>query len=299
MRLIALEIPDEPSELPGWIEGQLLGLDLAALVAELEAVHGDPGTKAPPPDGLLGTDRTAVLERGLSALPHERLRQFLRQPRRLLELQELVFVEGGPYWRRPLVSTPESARLNAEGWRRLDGFLTTGVTAAAQIEARRTAERRRPWRWAAIVATAASLLAVVLVYRSSHEPAPPLATAGRWGWLRPGAFPQGVSPAEYLNQLATEADEWFNKRPDESTALARRIDEFRQGCTALIQSEHRPLAPQDRQWLVRTCRQWLSDLDKSLAEAEAGRDPLQVRDKVDETVRQIAKALRDRAAARA
>ncbi len=127
----------------------------------------------------------------------------------------------------------------------------------------------------------------------------PVAATGKWGWLRPGAFPQGVSAAEYLNQLAKGAEEWFNKRPGDPTALARRIGEFRQGCAAVIEAEHRPLAPQDRDWLVRTCRQWLSDLDKSLAEAEARQNALEVRAKVDETVRQIAKALRDRAVARA
>jgi len=298
MRLTALEIPDEPAELPGWIEGQMLGLDLAALVAELEAIHGDAGTEAPALDNLLGTDRAAMLERGLSALPLEGLRQFLRQPRRLLDLQELVLVEGGPHWQRLTASGPESARLDAEGWRRLGAFLTTGDTTTAQAHTRRAAARRHPWRWVAIVATAASLLGAFLVYQRSHEPALSVATAGKWGWLRPGAFPQDASPAEYLNTLAKGAEEWFNKRPEERAALTRRIAEFRLGCTVLLEAQHRPLAPQDRQWLVRTCREWLSDLDRSLAEIEARGSPVRVRDKVDETVRQIAKALRDRAAAR-
>ena len=232
-------------------------------------------------------------------MPIERLREFLRHPRRLLDLQELVLVEGGAYWQRLATKTPESARPDAEGWRRLDAFLTTGDTAAPPVRAPRTAARRNSWRWVAILATAGSLLAVVLFYERSRETATSIAAAGKWGWLRPGAFPEEMSPADYLTQLAKEAEEWFNKRPDEPKALAGRIAEFRQGCTALILAEHRPLSPQDRQWLVRTCRRWASDLDKDLAEVEDRVDPLLVRARVNVTARQIAKELRDHAAARA
>src|SRR5271155_4211310 len=138
MRLVALEIPDDSAELPGWLEGQLLGFDLAALVAELEAIHGELGAKAIPLDRLLGTNRGAVLERGLSALPIETLHEFLRRPRQLLDLQELVLVEGGAYWQGLATETADSARLGAEGWRRLDAFLTTGDAAAPAVPTPRT-----------------------------------------------------------------------------------------------------------------------------------------------------------------
>jgi hypothetical protein len=299
MKLIALEIPDEPAELPAWLEGQLLGFDLAALVAELEAIHGDPGAKALPMDRILGSDRAAVLQRGLSALPRDRLREFLRHPGRLLDLQELVLVEGGPYWQRLAPKTRESARIDAEGWRRLDAFLTGDATPAPRVHTPRTTARRHPWRWVAILASASSLLVAVLIYQRSPEPATSIAASDHWGWLRPDAFPQQMAPAEYLTQLAQEAEEWFNRRPDDRKALARRIAEFRQGCSTLILAEHCPLSPQDRQWLVRTCRQWASDLNKSLEDVENCVNPLLVREKVDQSARQIAKQLRDRAQARA
>jgi hypothetical protein len=301
MRLIALEIPVDSAELPGWLERQLLGFDLAALVADLEAIHGNLGSKTLPLDRLLGNARASVLERGLSALPPASLRQFLQHPRRLLDLQELVLVEGGPYWQRLAAGSPESARLDAEGWRRLNAFLTIGNEDVPQVSVPRTAEtRRNPWRSIPIVvATAAGLLAVTLVYERSRELARPVVPAGNWGWLRPGAFDQELSRAAYLNQLAKEAEEWFNKRPDEPIALARRITEFRLGCTALILAEHRPLVPPDYPWLIQTCRRWASDLDKRLSELEDGINPRLVRSRVDQIARQIAKELRDRAAARA
>ena len=80
MKLVALEIPDDPALLLGWLEGHLVNRDLAALVAELEAVHGEQ------PDNFSLTDvlrdrRDAVLSRGLASLPAEGLKSLLRNPR--------------------------------------------------------------------------------------------------------------------------------------------------------------------------------------------------------------------------
>jgi hypothetical protein len=102
-----------------------------------------------------------------------------------------------------------------------------------------------------------------------------------------------------LNLLANEADEWFTKRPEQPAPLARRISELRQGCSALILAEHRPLSSEDRQWLVKICLEWATELDRRLGEIERGADPLQVRARTDETVREISQKLRTRAAERA
>jgi hypothetical protein len=231
------------------------------------------------------------------------VRAFLQHPRLLLDLQETVLIEGVPYWQRLAREAPESARLDANGWRRLDRFLRVGNSASPRVQA---LSRWRSWHWLAILPTAGSLLVAVAVLQRQLEPTSPLQQpeaptnlAGNWGWLRRGAFPQELSRADYLERLGREAEEWFNKRPDEPATLARRIAEFRQGCTALILGDHRPLSPQDRRWLVQTCRKWASDLDEDLAEVESLVNPLLIRDKVDDTTRQIARELRNRAAAHA
>jgi hypothetical protein len=296
MRLVALEIPDDSAELPGWLEGQLLGLDLAALIAELEAVQGGRSAESVPLDRLLGTDRGAVLERGLSALSPERLRAFLRHPRQLLDLQELLLVEGEAYWQRLAAVGSESAALGTLGWRRLDAFLRTGDAAAPSDVAPRVAARRSVSRWVVILATAASLLVGVALYQRESEPTSAVPPAGNWGWLRPGALTSELPRSEYLNRLAVEAGEWFARRPDQPAALARRIAELRQGCSAVILAAHRPLSPQDRQWLVRTCREWATKLDQHLADLESGTDLRELRVQVDETVRRIVQSLRNRAA---
>ena len=63
MNLVAMTIPDDPADLPVWLERHLVGLELAALVAELSAVHAP--ANGPPLDELLGQRRQTVLEQGL------------------------------------------------------------------------------------------------------------------------------------------------------------------------------------------------------------------------------------------
>jgi hypothetical protein len=145
------------------------------------------------------------------------------------------------------------------------------------------------------LATAAVLLGVVLVtlWRSQHPGAGVAASAG-WGWSRPGALPQDLPRGDYLDRLAEGAEEWFHQRPDEPLALARRMAEFRQGCSVLILSPHRPLPAEDRAWLVAKCRGWAAKFDAHLAAVEAGKAPQIVRDQADANVEAIVTALRDR-----
>ena len=69
--------------------------------------------------------------------------------------------------------------------------------------------------------------------------------------------------------LPSAASDWFKKRPEEPAAVAKRITEFRQGCSMLILAKHAPLSPEDRQWLVERCRLWARKLDDHLVALEA------------------------------
>jgi hypothetical protein len=303
MRLLAMDIPDDPAELPGWLERHLVGLDLAALVAELEAVHGLPTGPVPTVRDVLGDRLDTVLAGGLERLPHEVLGRLLRQPRLLLELQEQVLVAGGDYWDR--VDRP-SADLDAgigrdREW--LDAFLRSpdGIKPATDVLPRFApgAWYRRPWFVG--LATAASVLVLVGAYEL-QRPTPDkqlvIAESG-WGWNRPGAVRQDLPAPAYLGRLADSATEWYQKRPDDPVALARRISDLRQGCSVLILAEHKPLPAEDRKWLAEKCRTWAAKLDSHLAAVEAGEDPLKVRAGVDETVRNLVEALRQRAQSQA
>jgi hypothetical protein len=112
MNALVLDMPDDPTEQAPWLDRKLVGPDLAALVAELDAVHGraQPAPQPPPAlDTLLGGNRRAVLQRGLSVLPRPALGMLLRHPRLLLELQEAILLQGAPIGRISTAPIP--------GWR--------------------------------------------------------------------------------------------------------------------------------------------------------------------------------------
>jgi hypothetical protein len=133
------------------------------------------------------------------------------------------------------------------------------------------------------------MLAVFLYQRYVAPRAP---SSPQWAWNKPGALPQNVPADAYLTGLADAAHEWFNQRPDEAASLARRMGEFRQGCSVLILSDHASLPPEDRRWLVERCRDWAAKLDKQLAALENGADVLQVRSEMDDLIAQLSRALR-------
>jgi len=298
LKLVALEIPDDPALLPGWLEGHLVNPDLAALVAELEAVHGEQ------PGGMSLADvlrdrRDAVLSRGLASLPAEGLKSLLRNPRLLLELQELILTEGGPCWLDGAAAAASKQDDLERVWNRLSDPLPQTSRAAVLPVAPPSRRVVRLARWTATFAAAAAIvLGVFLVERrrGGDQGASAVAASG-WGWSRPGALAGDLPPAVYLDRLADAGGEWFKKRPDDPIALARRIGEFRQGCSVLILSPHKPLAAQDRAWLVDKCRGWAAKLDAHLAALEGGASAARVRDDADATINKLIAALRDRAKA--
>ena len=108
MKLIALEIPDDTAELAGWLEGHLVGLELSALVAELEAVHGPRKVRPSRPCHSRRSWGASAKRCSLTVWHLCReidLRQLLRHPRLLLDFQELALSSGRPYWHRRAEST--------------------------------------------------------------------------------------------------------------------------------------------------------------------------------------------------
>jgi hypothetical protein len=293
MNLVALEIPDDPARLAGWLEQHLIGFNLGDLALELAAFHGEAAEPARSVRDLLGNSLATVLERGLGQIPNDRLRQLLLQPTLLLELQEIVLAEGGDYWDRLGLESRTADGPMERGRQRLQDLLTFEAPASEpgsdRLEGRQTlAWYRRPSF--VCLATAASVLVGVFLFQQLSPPAAP-----GWGWNRPGVLALDVPAQSYLNGLADAASDWFNKRPETPAALAGRLNEFRRGCSNLIFAEHRPLTPQDRQWLVNKCRNWAGKLDKHLGDLEAGQSLFRVRTEADDTVNKLIAALRSRA----
>ncbi len=131
MSLFSMEIPETHAELVDWLEHHLVGLDLAALVAELAAVHAAVGPASKDqqrgePDAtsavtLLGGHIPEVMDAGLTVLETQQVRALLQHPRSLLELQELVLTSGGAHWDKRMEETAgdEFQKIAETGWRRM------------------------------------------------------------------------------------------------------------------------------------------------------------------------------------
>lgn len=294
MKLVAMNIPDDPTQLAGWLERHLTGPDLGRLAAELSAIHRDEAAGSV--HEMLGGQLPDVLERGLSVLPPAALRSLLCHPRLLMDLQEIVLAEGGAYWDR-FPASEELEHLAAAGLRQLRGH----CTVAEPIPFRRGSWHWQPW--AVSLATAAS---VVVVLYAVFPPRPPIpetsppsfvaSAASAWGWSKPDASLKGATAPEYLNRLADAAEEWFANRPEDAASLAHRVGEFRLACSTLLFAEHRPLPPEERRWLVERCRVWAKTFDRLLVALEADHpDVGTLRSDTDAAVQRIMANLRGRA----
>lgn len=302
MNLHALDIPDAPVDLAPWLERQLTGLHLAELVAELSAVHGTPAGSARGLEDMLGPHLQRVLESGLSTVPHPVLCELLRQPRSLLDLQERLLVEGGPYWDGIEEQSDTVREQFVRGWQQVSQLLGDDAPATPSelrpVESKsdvRIAPRARRGGYVLTLLAAAATLVIGFFLGDRFGPKPPQVAAG-WGWQRPGTLDAVGSQAEYLNHLADSAEEWFKKRPDTPATLARRIGEFRDGCSILLLAEHRPLAPETKAWLRERCSAWAGKLDAHRNGLEAGQDVQAVRAAADDTIQKLIKALRTKAA---
>jgi hypothetical protein len=95
MPVYLLRLLREGVEARPWLERHLVGPDLLDVVRELVAVHGDgAGVDATP----LLDRRSDILERGLGVLTEDEIQGLFRCPSLLLQVQEWVLLDGGPYW---------------------------------------------------------------------------------------------------------------------------------------------------------------------------------------------------------
>jgi hypothetical protein len=295
--LHTFEIPEDDVRLANWLESMIAGPHLGDFVSELEVLRQAGAGKGLPPqttlDEILGNRLDAVCAKGLAAVPPTSLRRLFRQPQLLIDLQERVLSEGSAYWDRKLGESTELSRATEVGWQRLLDLPIWGPSVVSRPDRQ---PQTRPVRWFAAGFAAAAAAAFMVVFIGEHLPGPsPVATTG-WGWNRPDAFPQDVTRAQYFRALADAGAEWRNKRPDTPQSLAKRINEFREGCSQLILAEHRSLTPADRKWLKEHCQTWSKALDEQLTALESGKPVTSVRDQVDGIADRLTKALADRAA---
>ena len=291
MTVLILNMPDDEQRIPAWIEDQIVGTDLRTIVSELATIHGS-GEASLSLDDVLGEARSAVLAGGLSELAKPQWQSLLTHPQLLLDLQEEVAVAGGNFWHERATTNTAASKKIERTWAHLANEFQPAARREDRFSTGEAASTTQRKRASAIVAAASILAAACLLVWFGTQPAgPPPA----WGWQDSEILSQDVTAPDYLQNLATAANDWFNRRPATADELAIRIGQFRSGCSLVMLSEHWPLADEDRRWLVDRCRVWATKLDDSLARLEAGGEVNDVRAEVDKTVARLVKALQTRA----
>ena len=309
MTLVTMTIPDDPAELPRWLERRLVAPDFGQFIAELLA-HFPVTAEVVQPRHLVDRWLSVALEEGLAPIPPEALSELLRHPAVLVAFQESVIIDGGAYWDDLLDTSDDlSERLKRSRLSLARVLASDAPTACGTVTPKAILKPVVPvavkWTgarwyktWAMFSTCVAACLAMAVVWLANSRPAdpPPLKSQLAWGWAKAGGLAaEQTSPRDYLNSLATTAEEWSQYQPGDANGVSTRILELRLGCVRLMHSSYGPLSPDDKTWLLEHCREWAKTLDRHQQALDAGADPLALRAAVDETVREIAATLRARA----
>ncbi len=290
INLIAFEIPESPVEIATWLESIICRGDLRGLVAQLNCVHGDvnPSLELDP---FLGEHRQSVLVQGLSTLPESKVQVLLTTPRLLLDLQEMMMVEGGDYWQVKFTTDvgQDTVRRTEDAIALLLGHRQVTIDSTMRPPSRQSVF--------SLLALAAGLLVVIggtWYWNHQGNVQEPVHLAAGWGWASESGIPSNVSPKDYLTALSNGADAWFNKRPLTQSELLTRLAEFSAGCEILVNSDHAPLNDADKAWLQYKCRGWKKQIDEQLATVNQRsiEDVLQTADNI---ARDISETLKERA----
>lgn len=308
MTLHTMTVPDDPSELPRWLERRFMAPDFGRFIAEL-AAHFPAASGSALPRHAFDRWLQVAMEEGLEPLPSEVLNQLLKCPAALATFQERIVSDGGTYWDEVLERSDDLTGAFERGKQSLKRLMSADSPRSDRKTVRREEPRAAPstvakragrgYRiWAIVSSGVAACLAVaigLLVLRGPDEPPIPKSQIA-WGWGKPSGLAADQSkPKDYLNKLAANVEEWSLHQPSDATGVGTRIAEFRMGCTRLMHSPYGPLAQADKEWLLEHCREWAKLLDGHQQSLDKGADPLTVRAEVDETVRKMAASLREKA----
>jgi hypothetical protein len=259
MTILITTIPDEPHEWAGWLEQHLVGLRLRDLVAEFQLL---PGTAAKNLNELIDNDAlTAVRQKGVSALSVDQIQTLFNAPDSLLELQEDVLLHGGDYW---TTITPQAEM--SQAIERVGAKLKDEKRQASSLP--HSGAGFQPainLRFLFVLATTAAML-LIGVTLWQRQPGGSGSMLGK-----PGLLANDVtSSSEYLNRIADAGNEWFEQQPQDSTQLIAMLQNVSNDCQILIDADHKPLTPAEREWFVTKCTNWKKAFDATLTSLKSG-----------------------------
>ena len=315
MTTLFLDMPEDRNNLPVWLERVLLSPDLPRLVTELKVIHGVPAQQLSLMDAMSGYSQT-VLESGLVSLPPPVLSRLLRQPDLLPKLRDWVLESGGPYW-----DSIEAADDLSSSTQRIVEHVRKSMASKTLMADRRRSLTKGVLLFLAMAASVAifvvwhryevnkisQILAKtyedneqlrldndLLNQRLAPVPVPPLAPG--WGFARREDLATLEGDHAKLTKLSGLALEWGKKQPQNSLELAKRLLEFRQGCSGLLLNPP-PLTKPQQVWFAARCGDWASSIEQQLHALESGADFREALENANSLSVSIAKELTDRAKA--
>ena len=278
MNLLTLELLDAHTNITSWLERQLIGEDLPAVVSEMlgwSVCSRDRSTL----DAEFGDRLQLILKSGLTASDAQVL---LKHPHLLLDLQEQICFHGGDYWQN-LGTQNGTGRSSGTGDAippTLDGLLrfldeqgpvqTDDTPIKKSPSAPQQKRKGRTWVTQLLALTLlVSLGGLVLQQGRFDAPVPGNSVAvDDWGFNSLKKISSKSTAPDYLEAVAAAMEDWKSKPPTDAQSGAKRLVDLIQGCKNLIaddQMDRSPLDLESRKWLRAKCEAWIVKFREDLA----------------------------------
>lgn len=309
----ALCLPDERVKWGAWLEQQLIGTELKKTIEQLIVLGGN-NPAAISLEDWLGNDRSLVLQSGIQKnFSQARIESLVRNPTLLLDLQELVLLDGGEYWLRVSMSRPQQdnadfiiknmvsqlaqrhppTSVQANILSDQDLVNKQASTSDKQIvRANATAvnkNRASWWIWAGIAATAAAIMLIVFN---------PLTLSQESKFFAAAELQSSVAtPQLALQRMAQRVQtDWANGLQDPK-ALKQQLVSFRNSCDYLIDG---PLVksldglPAETISDVRQrCSNWKKKSSELIAAIDSGKPVVDIQRDADKMIETLTNKLRE------
>lgn len=309
----ALCLPDERVKWGDWLEQQLIGTELKKTIEQLIVLGGN-NPAAISLEDWLGNDRSLILESGIQKnLSQARIESLVRNPTLLLDLQELVLLDGGEYWLRVSMSRPQQdnadfiiknmvsqlaqrhppTSVQANILSDQDLVNKQASTSDKQIvRANTTAgneNRASWWIWASMVATAAAIMLIVFNPFTLSQESKFFAAAELQSSV--------ATPQLALQRMAQRVQtDWANGLQDPK-ALKQQLVSFRNSCDYLIDG---PLVksldglPAETISDVRQrCSNWKKKSSELIAALDSGKPVTDIQRDADKMIETLTNKLRE------
>jgi len=315
LNLPALLLPDERKDWAAWIEKQLVGAELVKVVEQLIVLGGT----HPPSMSLqtwLGKDRENLLKRGLKEdIGQSRIEDLVRNPALLLELQELVLLEGEDYWLHlpkssaqqeleyaimqkvmTQLESPRDSSTSLESLAKrvdqaLDPVNRESPQVVRQSEPASGTRRNRSngLAWMAMAAVAAAVMWIIVnpflqppsgEFFAALELQSPIAT-----------------PQLALKRMAQRVNQDWKRGLNDPKALKQQLESFRDSCDFLIDGplvktlDGLPVATQDD--IRQRCRKWQERASELILALDSGNPAKDIQSGADEMIGKLINKLNE------